>query len=83
MNLKKNTHTASPPSQLDRWRRLGLWLVGATMAYNILEGGIALWAGLQAGSIALLGLLWLGIDNWPNGWRERMTHTRVVLLPKS
>lgn len=61
MILKKNTQTASLPSRLDWWRRLGLWLVGATMAYNLLEGGIAVWAGLQAGSIALLGF---GMDSY-------------------
>ena len=43
------------------WRRIGLWLVGATMAYNTIEGGVALWAGIQAGSIALVGF---GLDSF-------------------
>ena len=43
------------------WRRIGLWLVGATMAYNVLEGVVALWAGLHAGSIALVGF---GFDSF-------------------
>jgi divalent metal cation (Fe/Co/Zn/Cd) transporter len=43
------------------WRRIGLWLVGATMAYNIAEGGVSLWAGIQASSIALVGF---GLDSF-------------------
>jgi len=38
-----------------RWIRLGLWLLGATMVYNALEAIIALWAGSRADSIALVG----------------------------
>jgi divalent metal cation (Fe/Co/Zn/Cd) transporter len=43
------------------WWRIGLWLVGATMAYNVAEGVVALWAGMQAGSIALMGF---GLDSF-------------------
>jgi divalent metal cation (Fe/Co/Zn/Cd) transporter len=42
------------------WRRIGLWLVAATMAYNVLEGVVALWAGIEAQSIALVGF---GLDS--------------------
>ncbi len=35
--------------------RLALWLVGATLAYNVIEAVVALWAGARADSIALLG----------------------------
>ena len=38
-----------------RFVRLGLWLLGATMVYNALEAIIALWAGSRADSIALVG----------------------------
>ena len=38
-----------------RWLRRGMLLVMATMAYNAVEAGIGLWAGLRAGSIALVG----------------------------
>jgi uncharacterized RDD family membrane protein YckC len=45
--------------------------------------GILGWLqALPHGGIALLGLLWILVDNWPNGWRERLTRTRVVQLPK-
>lgn len=43
-----------------RWRRIGLRLVVATMAYNAVEAGIALAAGLEARSIALVGF---GLDS--------------------
>jgi divalent metal cation (Fe/Co/Zn/Cd) transporter len=58
MNPPTRAHTGSsvPPLATTRdWRRIGLWLVGATLAYNVLEGVFALWAGLDAGSIALVG----------------------------
>lgn len=40
--------------------RRALWLVGFTLAYNLVEAGIAIWAGTAAGSIALLGF---GLDS--------------------
>jgi divalent metal cation (Fe/Co/Zn/Cd) transporter len=36
------------------------WLVGATIAYNLIEAGVALWSGSEAGSIALFGF---GLDS--------------------
>jgi divalent metal cation (Fe/Co/Zn/Cd) transporter len=45
---------------IGNWTRLGLWLVAATMAYNLLEAGIALWSGVVAHSIALVGF---GLDS--------------------
>jgi divalent metal cation (Fe/Co/Zn/Cd) transporter len=40
--------------------RWGLWLVSATLAYNAIEAGIAIWAGTEADSIALFGF---GLDS--------------------
>jgi divalent metal cation (Fe/Co/Zn/Cd) transporter len=40
--------------------RRALWLVGFTLGYNVVEAGVALWAGTEAGSIALLGF---GLDS--------------------
>jgi divalent metal cation (Fe/Co/Zn/Cd) transporter len=51
------TATESPKRD---WARIGLWLVGATMAYNVIEAGVALWFGASAESIALLGF---GLDS--------------------
>lgn len=44
----------SPSAPADRWLRIGLGLVIATMLYNIVEAVIALWAGSRAASIALI-----------------------------
>jgi hypothetical protein len=43
-----------------RLARQGAWLVGGTLAYNVIEAGVALWAGTEADSIALLGF---GLDS--------------------
>ena len=40
--------------------RTALWLVGATMAYNILEAVVAITSGISAGSVALIGF---GLDS--------------------
>jgi divalent metal cation (Fe/Co/Zn/Cd) transporter len=42
------------------WTRIALWLVGATLAYNVIEAAIALLAGVRARSIALVGF---GLDS--------------------
>jgi divalent metal cation (Fe/Co/Zn/Cd) transporter len=52
--------SASPLRPARDWQRMALWLVAATMAYNVCEGVVALWAGIQAGSIALIGF---GLDS--------------------
>jgi divalent metal cation (Fe/Co/Zn/Cd) transporter len=49
---------ASPPPR--DWARIGLWLVAVTLAYNVIEAGIALWSGFRANSIALVGF---GLDS--------------------
>jgi divalent metal cation (Fe/Co/Zn/Cd) transporter len=63
MNHPSTDHLKRPAAQpaLTRdWMQIGLWLVAATMGYNIAEGAIALWAGAHAGSIALVGF---GLDS--------------------
>jgi divalent metal cation (Fe/Co/Zn/Cd) transporter len=42
------------------WARIGLRLVAITLAYNVIEAGVALWFGTRAESIALLGF---GLDS--------------------
>jgi divalent metal cation (Fe/Co/Zn/Cd) transporter len=44
----------------ERWARRALILVGATAVYNAIEAVIALWSGVTAGSIALVGF---GLDS--------------------
>jgi len=43
-----------------RWRAIALRLVIATMVYNALEALVALWSGIAAASIALIGF---GLDS--------------------
>lgn len=43
-----------------RWARRAVWLVSATMAYNAVEAGLAVFAGVRAGSVALVGF---GLDS--------------------
>lgn len=47
-----------------------------------LPGILHLLQQLPRGSIVLIALAWLVVDNWPNGWRERLTRTQIILLPK-
>lgn len=41
------------------WRRRALWLAWATIAWNVVEATVSIWAGVGAGSTALVGF---GID---------------------
>jgi len=47
-------------SERRRWLRRALWLAGATVGYNAVEAGVALFAGLRASSIALVAF---GLDS--------------------
>jgi len=47
-------------TQRSRWATWGLRLVGLSAAYNGVEALVALWAGVEAGSIALVGF---GLDS--------------------
>jgi len=57
IETQPTTSTAVPARD---WRRIALWLVGATLAYNVVEAAVALWAGDRARSIALVGF---GLDS--------------------
>lgn len=64
-----STSTSTPTStgssdratqRRSRWKRIGIGLVATTALYNAIEAGVALWAGLRASSIALVGF---GLDS--------------------
>ena len=59
--MKHTSQARLDSSPARDWKHIGLWLVGATMAYNVVEGVIALWAGARAQSIALVGF---GLDSF-------------------
>lgn len=50
----------TPAATRERWLRAAVWLAVATVVYNLVEAGIALYAGVRAGSIALVGF---GLDS--------------------
>ncbi|MGB2982286.1 MAG: cation transporter [Candidatus Bipolaricaulia bacterium] len=55
--------TQAMPTQTEdarRWTRIAVALVIGTLAYNIVEAGVALFSGIRAGSIALFGF---GLDS--------------------
>lgn len=49
----------SGTTTMARWRTRALWLAWATVAWNVVEAAVSTWAGLRAGSTALVGF---GID---------------------
>ena len=52
--------TAEIPD-LGAWERRALWLARATIAWNVLEGLVAMGFGWDEGSVALFGF---GVDSW-------------------
>lgn len=51
---------ASTQANTRNWHAVALTLVITTMAYNVVEAGLALWGGIEADSIALVGF---GLDS--------------------
>ena len=47
--------SSSPESSHRRWLGIATALVVGTLSYNVVEAGLALWSGLRADSIALVG----------------------------
>lgn len=60
-------HAAPERPAEARWQRLALWLVTATMAYNTVEAVVALWSGVMARSIALVGFGLDSVIEWVAG----------------
>lgn len=63
-----------------RWSVIAAWLVIGTVAYNAIEAALAIWAGIRAGSVALVGF---GLDSVIECvaaiavlWRLRVERTR-------
>jgi divalent metal cation (Fe/Co/Zn/Cd) transporter len=57
--VNSEARVLSPP--LVDWERRALWLARATMAWNLLEGLVAMGFGIQEESVALFGF---GVDSW-------------------
>jgi len=48
-------------AHIEVWSRRAKWLAGATIAWNVVEGILAMGFGWEEGSVALFGF---GIDSW-------------------
>ena len=55
-----HSHWVSDPAERVRLGRRAQLLAGASVAYNVVEAGVAIAAGVAAGSVALIGF---GLDS--------------------
>jgi len=76
------------------WRQAALRFVTGLPAWIVLLIGIALSSGIPLHShawlewlarwpgevILLLGVLWVIADQWPDGWRDRLSDSRVIRI---
>lgn len=62
---------------------LWLYLLAVILlGYVPRNSSITAFANLPTWPFYLLGSVWIIIDYLPNNWRDRLTHTRVIVLPK-
>jgi len=88
--IRLQQHTGDPVN----WRHATVRYVTALPAWILLFIGIALVAGIPLHShswldqlsgpmawlILLVGIVWLVVDQWPDGWRDKLSGTRVIKL---
>lgn len=86
-----------PAGEAITWRQVTVRFVTALPAWIVLFIGIALTADiplhtypwldqlsrLPEGLILIAGVVWLVIDQWPDGWRDKLSGTRIIKLNKS
>lgn len=60
LESSKTDRSSGDPDTRTRWLAHARWLLMGTLVYNMVEAGLALWAGYQAGSIALVSF---GLDS--------------------
>ena len=78
------------------WHQAALRFITALPAWVVLLTGITLAAGIPLQShpwlqalgrlpgwlILVIGLAWLLFDQWPDGWRDKVSGTQVIKLSK-
>ncbi|NNF95811.1 MAG: RDD family protein [Halobacteria archaeon] len=88
--LRVQQRNGSPIS----WQQAALRFITALPAWIVLLTGIALTAGIPLHShpglqaleplpgwlILVIGIAWWLLDQWPNGWRDRVSGTQVIKL---
>jgi uncharacterized RDD family membrane protein YckC len=62
------------------WLRFTLGLPAWTLL--VLGGYYAKSFPVAGPALLIAGLAWVLLDQWPGGWRERLSGTRVLALPK-
>lgn len=76
------------------WRQVTIRFVSGLPAWIVFFIGIALSAGiplhryhwleylsnLSKELILIVGMVWLVIDQWPNGWRDKLSNTQIIKL---
>lgn len=79
------------------WRQAAIRFVTAVPAWVVLFLGITLAADIPLHThswleklsrlpgwlILIVGIVWLVLDQWPNGWRDKVSGTRIIKLNKN
>ena len=92
-----NLRIQQPGGEAVTWRQVAVRFITALPAWIVLIIGIALTADiplhtypwldqlsrLPKGLILILGIVWLVIDQWPDGWRDKLSGTRIIKFNKS
>jgi len=69
--------TVRTPSRVD-WARRARWLAIATIAWNVIEGIVAMGFGLQEESVALFGF---GVDSWVEVGSAGVVYWKLTRAP--
>ncbi len=86
-----------PDGKAVTWRQVTIRFITAIPAWLVLLVGIAQttsipmhaysWleqlARLPKGLILIMGIIWLIVDQWPDGWRDKLSGTRIIKLDKT
>lgn len=79
------------------WRQVTIRFLSGLPAWIVIFIGISLSAGiplhsypwleqlasLPRGLILIVGMVWLVLDQWPDGWRDKLSGTQIIKLHKS
>jgi uncharacterized RDD family membrane protein YckC len=64
------------------WLYILVVIVLVFAPHNNTVGSLSLLHNVPAPVLYLIGGGWLILDHLPNNWRDRLTHSRVVVVPK-
>lgn len=92
-----NLRLQQPAGEAVTWQQVAVRFITALPAWIVLFIGFALTAGIPLhtypwldqlsrfpkGLILIVGIIWLIIDQWPDGWRDKLSGTQIIKLNKS